>query len=155
MRSWIGVALGIAAGLLYLYVGFPKAGTDSHYLFAQAFLDGRLYIEGSYPWLELVPRAEGGWYTPFPPLLSTALIPFAAAGIEVDTNVISAVMGGISVALVLSLPQGEIGDTLLTVTYIVVVFSVLVQGLTIGPLVRSVAARAKRDPGTANSRTDG
>jgi hypothetical protein len=100
MRSWIGVALGIAAGLLYLYVGFPKAGTDSHYLFAQAFLDGRLYIEGSYPWLELVPRAEGGWYTPFPPLLSTALIPFAAAGIEVDTNVISAVMGGISVALV-------------------------------------------------------
>lgn len=52
--------------------------------------------------------------------------------------------GGISVALVLSLPEGEIGDILLTVTYFVVVFSVLVQGLTIGPLVRAVAARSKR-----------
>ena len=100
MRSWIGVALGIAAGLIYLYVGFPKLGTDSHYPFAQAFVDGRLFIEGSYPWLELIPRAEGGWYTPFPPLLSAALMPFAAVGIEVDTNVIAAVMGGVSVMLV-------------------------------------------------------
>ncbi len=63
--------------------------------------------------------------------------------------------GGISVALVLSLPKGEIGDILLTVTYIVVVFSVLVQGLTIGPLVRAVAARANRDAGGTDSRTDG
>lgn len=53
--------------------------------------------------------------------------------------------GGISVALVLSLPKGSVADILLTVTYSVVVFSVLVQGLTLGPLVRAVAARARRD----------
>ena len=52
--------------------------------------------------------------------------------------------GGISVALVLSVPKGSIGDVLLTVTYCVVVFSVLVQGLTLGPLVRAVAARTNR-----------
>ena len=41
--------------------------------------------------------------------------------------------GGISVALVLSLPPGPEREILLTVTYIVVVFSILVQGLTLKP----------------------
>ena len=50
--------------------------------------------------------------------------------------------GGISVALALSLPAGDIRNTLVTVTYVVVVFSVLVQGLTLAPLVRAKAARA-------------
>jgi len=44
--------------------------------------------------------------------------------------------GGISVALALSLPSGEPRDLLVTVTYVVVVFSIVVQGLSIGPLVR-------------------
>jgi monovalent cation:H+ antiporter, CPA1 family len=50
--------------------------------------------------------------------------------------------GGISVALALSLPRDVKGvpvgerDALVAMTYVVVVFSILVQGLTIGPLVR-------------------
>jgi CPA1 family monovalent cation:H+ antiporter len=44
--------------------------------------------------------------------------------------------GGISMALVLALPAGEMRDALLFVTYCIVVFSILVQGLTIGKLVR-------------------
>ncbi len=50
--------------------------------------------------------------------------------------------GGISVALALSLPREVNGepvgerDALLAMTYVVVVFSILVQGLTIGPLTR-------------------
>jgi len=51
--------------------------------------------------------------------------------------------GGISVALALSLPQGYVRDSLVTITYMVVVFSVLVQGLTLAPLVRAKAARAE------------
>ena len=39
--------------------------------------------------------------------------------------------GGISVALALSLPPGSSRDALITITYAVVVFSILVQGLTI------------------------
>ena len=46
--------------------------------------------------------------------------------------------GGISVALALSLPAGEVRDALVTITYVVVVFSILVQGLSIGPLVRRI-----------------
>ena len=45
--------------------------------------------------------------------------------------------GGISVALALSIPSGSEREALLTVTYIIVVFSILVQGLTIGRLVAS------------------
>jgi len=52
--------------------------------------------------------------------------------------------GGISVALALSIPQGPARDTILAMTYIVVVFSILVQGLTLGKL-------AKRfNPGSRN-----
>jgi CPA1 family monovalent cation:H+ antiporter len=49
--------------------------------------------------------------------------------------------GGISVALALSLPAGGPRDALVTVTYIVVAFSILVQGLSIGPLVRHARSR--------------
>jgi len=43
--------------------------------------------------------------------------------------------GGISVALALSLPAGAERDLILTVTYCIVIFSILVQGLTVGRLV--------------------
>jgi len=50
--------------------------------------------------------------------------------------------GGISVALALSLPPGAERDVILTVTYVVVVFSILVQGLTVGRLVRHLLTTA-------------
>ncbi len=50
--------------------------------------------------------------------------------------------GGISVALALSLPPGPERDVILVITYTIVVFSILVQGLTIGKLVKSVVRDA-------------
>jgi len=44
--------------------------------------------------------------------------------------------GGISVALVLSLPDGEYKPLLLTATYVIVIFSIIVQGLTMKHVVR-------------------
>jgi CPA1 family monovalent cation:H+ antiporter len=44
--------------------------------------------------------------------------------------------GGISVALALSLPAGPHRDAIITVTYVVVLFSILVQGLTLSRLLR-------------------
>jgi CPA1 family monovalent cation:H+ antiporter len=47
--------------------------------------------------------------------------------------------GGISIALALSIPpQVASRGTLLTMTYLVVVFSIVVQGLTMGRLIRSI-----------------
>lgn len=45
--------------------------------------------------------------------------------------------GGISIALALTLPAGEHREALLMITYIVVIFSILVQGLTVGRLIKS------------------
>lgn len=44
--------------------------------------------------------------------------------------------GGISVALALSLAAGEARDIILPITYVVVVFSILVQGLSVGRLIK-------------------
>ncbi len=57
--------------------------------------------------------------------------------------------GGISVALALSLPPGRERELILAITYIIVVFSILVQGLT----VKSVVLRCLRGhPGTGDCR---
>ncbi len=49
--------------------------------------------------------------------------------------------GGISVALALSLPADEVRSYLLPMTYAVVVFAMLVQGLTLGRVVRKQLAQ--------------
>ncbi len=54
--------------------------------------------------------------------------------------------GGISVALALSLPSGGERDVILSLTYCIVVVSILVQGLTVGKLAEKATAP---DAGTA------
>ena len=46
--------------------------------------------------------------------------------------------GGISVALALSLPPGPSKEAILVITYVVVIFSIVAQGLTIGRVVKKV-----------------
>jgi len=53
--------------------------------------------------------------------------------------------GGISVALALSVPAGPERDLIIAVTYVIVVFSILVQGLTLGPMVRRLAGATPQD----------
>ena len=44
--------------------------------------------------------------------------------------------GGLAVALALALPLGPERNTVLAMTYAVVLFSIVVQGLTVKPLVK-------------------
>ena len=48
------------------------------------------------------------------------------------------IRGGVSIALVMSLPNGEWKDLLLEITYIVVLFSIVVQGLTVGKVANKL-----------------
>ena len=54
--------------------------------------------------------------------------------------------GGISVALALSLPESEWKPVILTATYMVVVFSIIVQGLTIAKLAERVGRQPELLP---------
>ena len=72
--------------------------------------------------------------------------PFAPCAARIMTW--GGLRGGISVALALSLPhatadQEAARQTLLTMTYVVVAFSILVQGLTVKPLIRRGLPRPK------------
>lgn len=46
--------------------------------------------------------------------------------------------GGISVALALSLPQNMFRDEFVAITYIIVIFSIIVQGLTVGKVAKKL-----------------
>ncbi|MBK1648417.1 cation:proton antiporter [Rhabdochromatium marinum] len=64
------------------------------------------------------------------------------------------IRGGISVALALSLPPGATRDLIVTVTYIIVVFSIMVQGLTLAPLIRAFNQSTNREFGRATPDSD-
>lgn len=51
--------------------------------------------------------------------------------------------GGVSIALALSLQESMVRNEIITVTYAVVMFSLLIQGLTVGPYLRYTMQRSK------------
>ena len=53
------------------------------------------------------------------------------------------IRGGISIALALSLQPEMERELFVTVTYVIVVFSIIGQGLTIGPLVKRVIGKSE------------
>lgn len=59
--------------------------------------------------------------------------------------------GGISIALALSLPSGEERLTILTATYVVVIFSVVVQGTTVGKVARRLVSGDDGPHGSSQS----
>lgn len=52
------------------------------------------------------------------------------------------IRGGISVALALALPRESSGDMFVAITYIIVLFSIIFQGLTIGGLAKRLTAKS-------------
>jgi len=77
--------------------------------------------------------------------VSTPILTLRSFGMTFSGNAITVLTwgglrGGISVALALSLPEGEIRTSLLVVTYCIVLFSIVVQGLSIGAVARRTAA---------------
>jgi len=109
-HRWTLVPIGLAiiAALVYALTGPAGSGTDVFVPLADAFLHGRLTIEGR-PWLELVPTGGPGWYVPFPPAPALTLMPIVAFmgsqpwNLELPSNVMSSLLGGANVALAWSM----------------------------------------------------
>jgi CPA1 family monovalent cation:H+ antiporter len=70
-----------------------------------------------------------------------ALQPFISLGrLAPPTLIWGGLRGGISVALALGLPDGHARSAALTATYSIVLFSVIIQGGTIGPLLARLSS---------------
>lgn len=83
-----------------------------------------------------------------------AMRPIVSMGrMALPTLVWGGLRGGISVALALSLPEGPGRTIILAVTYIVVLFSVIVQGGSIGRLIRRLAETKEVAPEHAKADT--
>lgn len=79
----------------------------------------------------------------------TVLRPFLTLGpIAMPTLIWGGLRGGISIALALGLPPGPARSIALTVTYMIVLFSVIAQGGTIATLLDRLQRRA-RSPGAS------
>lgn len=69
-----------------------------------------------------------------PMVLLMRFLPFTRGAFPV--LVWGGLRGGISIALALTLPDGPLRDLILSATYVVVVFSVVIQGATVGAAAR-------------------
>lgn len=112
LNSVLFVLIGLEFAVIHYTPGLTRSAVGAVILaLLSRFLVVGLPVLCFPAWFQLPPRA--GWLLTW-----------------------SGVRGGISVALALSLPPGPERDTVLTLTYSVVVFSILVQGLSIGFLAR-------------------
>ena len=99
--------LATLSAALYVLTVSERVTLDSFLPLADGFLHGRLHIDQPMPWLELVPRPGGGFYSPFPPIPAVVLLPFVAAfGPGFDQGIATALFGGANVALVWFLLRG-------------------------------------------------
>lgn len=74
--------------------------------------------------------------------IPTKIIPFKEkfGPQTVKVLVWGGIRGGVSIALALSLPDGPYQGIIIAITYVVVIFSIIVQGLTIGKLAKKMEA---------------
>lgn len=105
-------------------------------------VDSRLLLLGvlSIPIVVLARLASVGG----PLLALRRWLSFGPLGLP--TLVWGGLRGGISVALALSLPKGPASTVVLAATYVVVLFSVIVQGGSIGRLISMLTAKHAADP---------
>jgi CPA1 family monovalent cation:H+ antiporter len=79
-------------------------------------------------------------------VIPTKLVPFKPKLTKGSITMLvwGALRGGVSIALVISLPVNVYKDVLLEMTYFVVVFSIVVQGLSVGAVSKRVLKKPKK-----------
>lgn len=99
------LGLVVACAVIYSVAGPGQYHNDGWFPLADAFLHGRLWIDGSRPWIERVPGPGGEYFLPFPPVPALVLVPEVALfGPDVaDTAGMCALVGAVNVFFVYAL----------------------------------------------------
>jgi hypothetical protein len=98
--------------LVVYWVTGPSVIGDMWPPLAEAFLSGQLHLDRDRPWLELVPRPDGGQFVPLPPVPALTLLPAAlvtgpgAPWGELDGNIYASTVGALNVGLAYWLLRG-------------------------------------------------
>lgn len=99
LAPWLeALLLGLVWLVVYWFTGPPR-DADLWPLLAEAFIDGRTYLDRDRPWLELIPRPEGGQYSPMPPMPAVLIAPVIAITGNIDGNTYASVIGAANVGL--------------------------------------------------------
>jgi CPA1 family monovalent cation:H+ antiporter len=166
-----GAIAVVAAGLLVGDYGFRTAMSDTTQRYVRGFwtlvdeiLNALLFLLLGLQLLS-VPvdvRWVGVWLAAIPLVLIARLATVAPWGAyfrfrhsERGPSLVltwGGLHGALSLALALSIPADPSRNLILSTTYAVVVFSVVVQGLSFAPLVRALAPRDAPAPGAAGAR---
>jgi hypothetical protein len=72
------LVFGLVAAVFYSWAGPDQHDTDGWFPLADSLLHGRLWIDGSRPWIEVAAAGPGQWYLPFPPVPAVVLMPIVA-----------------------------------------------------------------------------
>jgi hypothetical protein len=91
----------VASAVYLVTAGSDRQPFDYFVRLADAFLHGRIYLTEAPSWLnELIPAGDGRWFVAYPPMPAIVLMPFVAIfGTEFPQQVLSSVLGGLSVGL--------------------------------------------------------
>ena len=125
---------GILNVLLFLLIGLEVLVTPFH---------GRYIVAG----LCMIPATLAARWLSVGAIIAPLRRPLSCDRGTIPILTWGALRGGISVAMALSLPASDFREPLLTATYIGVVFSIIVQGLTVGRFIRWISRRHSRHLG--------
>ncbi|MGV3589235.1 MAG: cation:proton antiporter [Adhaeribacter sp.] len=121
----------ILNAILFLFIGFELLlipDFKTYWLISVATIAVVLFARFISIWVPSL-------IVPFKPKLSRGSLTMLVWG---------GLRGGVSIALVISIPKGAYNELLLEMTYFVVVFSIVVQGLTVGKVSNRVLQKPNR-----------
>jgi hypothetical protein len=100
---WGFVLMAVLGAGVFLLTADPKPPSLDYFnRLAEAFLQGRYWLDEAPTWLnELIPADDGRWYVAYPPMPAVLALPFVAVfGREFPAQVYSSLYGGLSVGIV-------------------------------------------------------
>ncbi|KAA5549560.1 cation:proton antiporter [Adhaeribacter rhizoryzae] len=121
----------ILNAILFLFIGFELLlipDFETYWLISVATIAVVLFARFISIWIPSL-------IVPFKPKLSRGSLTMLVWG---------GLRGGVSIALVISIPKGAYNELLLEMTYFVVVFSIVVQGLTVSKVSNRVLQKPNR-----------